>query len=603
MILGISLSHDGTLTLLDDDGAVIYAVGEERLNRVKCYTGFPFESLKSIFAQGKFDPKAVKAVAVGSHSEFLPQMASTFAFLLTPAKRYYDLINDKRPDDFFVDDRDWVSVETSAECKAYVVKKLNALLEEVGIVAPISFVNHHLAHAASAYYDSGFDDALAVTMDGEGDYESSTISECFGGKIKRIHVDSAENSIGNLYSAVTKKYGFKIARHEGKITGLAAYGKPEKTFHHFKKFATISPSGEMRVDWIPGMRQSLLTRFNKKFERHDRTLSQSKWTNIVEAAPKGQFADLAAGAQKIIEFIAVEYIRFWLKKTGKRNLVVAGGVFANVKLNQAILGIDEVEKFFVYPNMGDGGLAYGAARYVLANEYGKSRPKRIDHVYYGDAFDEGAIAQELDKLDRSEYEVTMPDQLGAAVAVLLANGDVVGWFQGGMEYGPRALGHRSIIASPVDKNINKWLNDRMHRTEFMPFAPSCLYEAADLLFVIPKEGAKFPAEFMTVTFDMRPEWISKAPAVAHVDGTARPQLVRKDVNPGFHELIEHFNLLTGLPLVINTSFNTHEEPIVCHPVQGVQALLDNMIDVLAIGPYLVTRRFAPGIPAPAVTGK
>lgn len=590
MILGISLSHDGTLTLLDDHGEVLYAIGEERLTRVKCYTGFPFESLKHTFSSGKYRAAEVTAVAIGSHSEFIPQMAKTFAFLLTPNKLYYDLINESPPADFFVDDADWSLVKDATQCEQYVRKKLNVLLADVGIFAPVFFINHHLAHAASAYYSSGFDDALAVTMDGEGDYESATVSECVDGVITRIHADGAAHSIGNLYSEVTKEYGFKIARHEGKITGLAAYGNPRKFFRHFKKFISISEAGAILINWRPTWFQSMVMKINRRLDRPEPSLSRSKWTNIVKTAPRGRFADMAAGVQEVSEVVASEYIKFWLKKTGKRNLVLAGGIFANVKLNQKLMEIDEVDHLFVYPNMGDGGLAYGAARLVLAREYGKTKPRKIDAVYYGDSYDDFAIGEALKVLEADDYEISRPELLELKVAQLLVAGSVVGWFQGGMEYGPRALGHRSVIASPVDKSINKWLNDRMHRTEFMPFAPSCLYEAAEMLFVMPKLSARFPAEFMTLTFDMRPEWINKAPAVAHVDGTARPQLVRRETNPGFHEVIKQFNNLTGIPLVINTSFNAHEEPIVCQPSEAVNALQHGMIDALAIGPWLVTRR-------------
>lgn len=590
MILGISLSHDGTLALLDDDGNVIYAVGEERINRIKCYTGFPFEALENVFLSRNYDPKEIKAVAVGSHSEFIPQMAETFSFLLTRDKTYYDLINDRRPDNYDLKDDEWSSVKTVEECRNYVERKLKGLLSAVGIDAPIYFVNHHLSHAASAYFASGFKKTLAITIDGEGDFESSTVSLCEDGVITRIHTDSSVNSIGNVYSYVTKDYGFKISRHEGKITGLAAYGNPNKQLGHFKKYVSVGEFGDMRIAWKPGFFRSKLDNYKLRRGEVVESMQLSSWENIVRTMPKGDFPDAAAAVQKLLEDLVAKYVGYWMKKTKATRLVLAGGVFANVKLNQRILDLEEVQHLFIYPNMGDGGLAYGAARYVLAREFGKTDAKRIDHVYYGDTFELSGLEKLVGDVDAGNFEVLRPNNLEGEVAKLLADGAVVGWFQGNMEYGPRALGHRSVIASPVDKNINKWLNERMHRTEFMPFAPSCLYEAADELFVLPKDSGKFPAEFMTITFDMRPEWIARAPAVAHVDGTARPQLVRKETNPQFHKVIESFREITGLPLVINTSFNAHEEPIVRKPAEAINALAENMIDALAIGPWLIVSR-------------
>jgi len=280
-----------------------------------------------------------------------------------------------------------------------------------------------------------------------------------------------------------------------------------------------------------------------------------------------------------------------VEKTGVRDVVTAGGVFANVKLNQRIAELPNVDSFFVFPDMGDGGNAYGAA--ILAYRKDATTPppyERITDVYLGPSFTNDEVEAELKKHADISYEKV--SDITKETARLIADKKIVGWFQGRMEYGPRALGNRSVVAHPTDASINKWLNDRMKRTEFMPFAPSCLSEAADELFDIKKASMKSPAEFMTITFAMKPEWATKAAAVAHVDGTARPQLVRKETNPRFHALISHYKDITGLPLVINTSFNVHEEPIVCSPAHAIASLKNGMIDVLAIEDFIARKKVA-----------
>jgi carbamoyltransferase len=272
-----------------------------------------------------------------------------------------------------------------------------------------------------------------------------------------------------------------------------------------------------------------------------------------------------------------------------RDLVLAGGVFANVKFNQKISELDCVDSLYVYPDMGDGGLAYGAAMLsdVNCTRFDPQISKLRD-VYLGPEFTDkdvkACIAKDPDIL------ADLSDNIARESAVLIANKKILGWFQGRMEYGPRSLGNRSILATPVDANINRWLNERLKRTEFMPFAPSCLYESSDQLFDIQKESLKRAAEFMTITFRVNEAWLDKVPAVIHVDNTARPQLVKKAANPAFYELLIEFEKLTGLPLVVNTSFNSHEEPIICNPNEAINALKRGIIDVLVIGNYVVRRK-------------
>ena len=298
-------------------------------------------------------------------------------------------------------------------------------------------------------------------------------------------------------------------------------------------------------------------------------------------------ADLSASIQLLLEDRIEEIIKYWVDKTGVKNVVVSGGIFANVKFNQRIGELKEINKFFVFPDMGDGGLAYGAAMLVhrKKNKF-ISHQSKINNVYLGQKYSQNKIENILIRNDKLLFNLSK--NVAKETAKFISEKKIVGWFQGRMEYGPRALGNRSILANPTDKNINQWLNDRLKRTEFMPFAPSCLYEYADELFEIPKGSLKFPAEFMTITFKMKKKWVKKAPAVAHVDNTARPQLVKKNKNPLFYSVLNEFNKITGLPLLINTSFNVHERKLlfVIHKKLH-RALTLKMVDVLIIENFVV----------------
>jgi carbamoyltransferase len=578
--LGIVFSHDGTISIVRD-GRHEYSCGEERFNRVKAYVGFPFKALREAIAVGRLIPDEVEVVAIPLLS-YPYQAAQMFAFITTEDKVYYDLQNDRPPRGYVLPDDGWKSIKNDKDCCKYVEKKVRFLLDSVGIRAPIEFYDHHLAHAASAYYSSGISRALTITMDGEGDGLSATVSVCNGDHIDRISATDRVNSAGYIYAAVTKRCGFKMSRHEGKITGLAAYGNPDLGYQKLKRYVKV----------VDGRLSLVGLRGNNTFEKMLRRSLQLFGIErpfgafqLIDKCSELSDEDLSAAVQRLLEDCIAEIVSYWVNKTGIRDVVLAGGIFANVKFNQRIGEIDCVDSLFIFPDMGDGGTAYGAAIYseVQRNGYRPTHSKLTD-VYLGPAFSDEEIKVELEKDRRIKFYLS--SDIALDTAQLLAQGRIVGWFQGRMEYGPRALGHRSILASPVDPTINKWLNERMHRTEFMPFAPSCLYEYAEEVFDIPKPSLKRAAEFMTITFRMKDDWAKRAPAVSHVDQTARPQLVRNDADPLYHRLLSEYHHITGLPLVINTSFNVHEEPIVCSPKEAIKALQTGMVDVLSIGGFV-----------------
>jgi carbamoyltransferase len=580
--LGIVFSHDGTLSIVRN-GKHQYSTGEERFNRIKSYVGFPFQALRAAIASGNLVPDEVEMVAIPLAS-YPHRAAQMYAFLTTEEKVYYDLQNEKAPKGFSLPDDGWKAIKNDDDCRKYIENKIRILLDAVGIKAPIEFYDHHLTHAASAYYASGLNRALAITMDGEGDGLSATVSVCEGASIERVSATDRLDSAGYIYAAVTRRCGFKMSRHEGKITGLAAYGNPGAGYAKLARYVTVV-EGRLRLVGLRG--NGLVERGVRRVFRlfgMDRSFGAFQ---LVEKCGEFSNQDLSAAVQRLLEDRIAEIVQYWVDKTGIRDVVVAGGIFANVKFNQRIGELDCVDSLFVFPDMGDGGAAYGAAIYSEVRRKGYNLAQtRLEDVYLGPDFPDEQIMLELEKDPRIIFHRS--DDVAAETAKQIAEGRIVGWFQGRMEYGPRALGHRSILASPVDATINKWLNDRMRRTEFMPFAPSCLYEYADQLFEIRKPSLKRPAEFMTITFRMKDEWAKRAPAVSHVDQTARPQLVRSDVEPLYHRLLSEYLRLTGLPLVINTSFNVHEEPIVCQPKEAIKALQTGMVDVLSIGNFVAT---------------
>lgn len=583
-ILGISISHDGTLSVLRD-GEHIFAVAEERLSRQKGHIGFPFKALAYVFDTGLVAPDAVDCVAIAI-DQFRKSSNRILEFTLADDVPYFDIMNSPAPEGFAFKQRRFDRSQTPEQVREIFLARIREILDSHGCSAPIELVDHHACHAASVAYSCTLEDPLIVTLDGEGDGLSGTVSVLEDGRLKRLHAVPARDSLGNVYSQVTKQLGYKIARHEGKITGLAAFGDPAKGLPLLWQAVRVQ-DGEVAIRDSLGAILSLS--LSGSLLRGKPTLFRPRARKVAQRIAHLSPEDQAAAVQTFLEESVCAYIGDWLAKTGKRNLALAGGVFANVKLNQRVAALAPVEGIFVFPNMGDGGNAAGAAMLAHERLTGAPVPRReMPHAYLGPAPERAQIEAAL-AASPVALSIEEPADLPAVVAQAIHAGEIVGWFQGGMEYGPRALGHRSIVARPTERHLNEELNRRLSRTEFMPFAPSCLIEKGEEVFVIDKPGTRHTAEFMTITYDVNRAWSDRIGAVVHVDNTARPQLVDAAQNPGYHAMIAAYEQLSGLPLVVNTSFNVHEEPIVCLPEEGLRALTDGVIDALAIGPFYVTR--------------
>jgi carbamoyltransferase len=600
-VLGISpLDKDSTITIVED-GVIKYAAAEERFTRVKLQDGFPWRALENGLAAtgttlAEFDRVVYPFLTYDEETrlfqrnlqnerEFLdeheanattdelreareriPHGRPPVPGLSQPDERMekgllksvaYRLLASEGVVSRNIAKRS--SERWGREASQFHQKwqqELEGALGELELQKKLKRVEHHLSHAANAYYTSGFDEALVVTLDGYGSGLAGSINAGRGGKIERLHGQEYPHSLGTFYESVTSALGFTPSRHEGKIVGLAAYGDPA-VLGDILRSRFVQSNGGFRI----------VETNNVYFAR----LLANQFPKI----------DVAAAYQRVLEEVASAYVAQYIKKTGLKNLVLSGGVVANVKLNQRLREIPGVEGIFIHPNMGDGGCGTGAALLEFAGRPETGR--RLNDVYFGPEFSADDI---VDALKRAQLPFTEYKPIEPKIAMLLAAGKVVARFEGRMEYGPRALGHRSILYHAKEPAVNQWLNQRLGRTEFMPFAPATLYEHRDACYLNIK-GADYAALFMTITFDCTESMKRDCPAAVHVDGTARPQLVSAESSPGFHRILTEYHRLTGIPSVINTSFNMHEEPIVCSPDDAVRAFLQGNLDYLAIGDFLV----------------
>jgi carbamoyltransferase len=607
-VLGVSpLDKDAHASLVLD-GRVVFASGEERYSRVKQQPGFPERAIAAALEFARLAPEAVDVVAypfldaAGERAAIEkafaddarfedafepPQLEPLLAQALARVPLRSEPIHGLSEPNFRLRKgvakeqfyrlagtharasrlaarriaRDWA--RRAIADHALWQRELESGLERLGLRARLKRSEHHLSHAANAYYTSGFERALVVTLDGYGTGLAGSVSLGEGGRLERLHSQRFPHSLGSFYEMVTSSLGFKPDRHAGKIVGLAAYGDPGVLRDVLLSRVDRSKSGEFAIY------QNLNVHLSRRL------------------AAEFPVVDVAAAYQHVLEVLACEYVREWMQRTGARHVVLSGGVTANVKMNQRIHEIEGVEGLFVYPNMGDGGCGSGLAMHL---SWPGGVRESIENVYLGPSFDEQRMKAAI---DAAGLRAERPANYAAFVARKLHEGVVVARFDGRMEYGPRALGNRSILYHGREPRVNQWLNQRLGRTEFMPFAPVTLWEAASKCY-FGVRGAAHAAEFMTVTFDCTDFMKGTCPAAVHVDGTARPQLIRREVNPGYYDILKEHEKLSGSPSLINTSFNMHEEPIVCSPEDAVRAFLDGRIDALAMGPYYVTNPNAAG---------
>jgi carbamoyltransferase len=559
IILGVYTSHDAGAALFDDYRRIA-SVALERPTRIKGDGNrFPTEAVEECLAQAGLRAQDVDVIAM-PRVDYPTRYYKPRAWLPWPKAKKNgktDLIRVMSGN--FIRDP-----EAAFDARRY--------LAELGFNPKRAyFYNHHLAHALTALFHTRWDDALLYTSDGGGDrvyyslrqLRDGRLTDVFGGEADSIAFRRPQHggdSLGNLYLFVTAATGFQPLRHEGKVLGLAAFGEPVRA-EEMKANYRLMPNGEIRA--VKDMKDIS--------------------AQIHALAKTTKREDLAASAQKTLEDLTLASLKRALETHPAKNLGVAGGVFANVKLTQRIAEKFPFEEIFVYPAMSDQGEATGGVLQFLCERDGlatwlKQRAP-LGNVYFGRDYMDRADAAFLAGAKR----VDAPEGLAETAARLIAEGKVVGTYLGRGEYGPRALGARSIMAAPVDRAINDWLNKRLDRTDFMPFAPVVREERCDDVFELPM-SLYYSARYMTVTCNVREEWRAKIPAVVHVDGTARPQLARRQDNPVYYDILHAYERRTGVPVTINTSFNVHEEPIINKPEEALKALEQGRVD------YLVTEQ-------------
>jgi len=571
-VLGIHIGHDSGAALVKD-GEVIAAVNEERFTRVKHYAGLPWKSAAYCLKAAGIEAHQVDVLAIPQR-----QMNTDMRFLVrfdVDERRYTPNRLHRAGKYAWRRMQDWWGARSRRN--GHLIIHTPAYLRplEAGLVDFVA-VEHHLAHAASAYYHSGFQGrTLIITSDGIGEEVSLAVWLGEDGRIEPLYKVGAEGSLGWFYGVVTEALGWWIGDGEGKTMGLAPYGNPEKAKGCLDPILVQYQNGRLVKGHdfgIPGGWNEVGT-----WHWHMRDV-----TYVHEQIQRCGREHVAAEAQRLLEQEMLDIALSWLERTGTTQLACSGGVFLNVKMNQRIWESGRVTRQFIYPNAGDGGLAVGAALYAYHLRSGDKTLRPLRHVYSGPGFSNEEIEEAL-KVRKIPYRRC--DDIAAECARLLAEGAIVGWVQGRMEFGPRALGARSILMDPRKPENKDIINARVkYREPFRPFCPSLIAEALDDYLVNARVDP-----YMITSFDVRPERWKEIPAVVHVDGTVRPQVVEREVNERYWRLIHTFGELTGTPVILNSSLNIRGEPIVCTPHDAVICFFGTGMDYLAIGDFLVSK--------------
>lgn len=579
-VIGLQAFYYNHAAALLCDGDLAFFCEEEKLSRVKGQReGFPLESLKAALACQGMSMDDIDEIAYPMDTwrytrTLLKGGLSSFASRFLRNGRSNA-------------GKDGVSLTADRVLSTlhYTPPVLDSLIRHriryggvSGRLPPIEHVPHHLAHAASAFFTSGLDEAAVVIVDGVGETESTSIWRARGTALERIEDVAFPNSLGEFYAAITEFCGFKVYQQEGKLMGLAAYGGPDDEItRKMQQVLQIRPEGyRVSADHtINGMHthgicfsDALVELFGPPRRR--------------DAEITDHYRDIAFAAQDLLEKATLEIVKRAVRLTRCRDVCISGGVAMNCKLNGAILHSGEVRKLSVLPASNDAGVALGAAMFRSAKR-GNDPRLELRHTYYGPSFSDEEIEARLINA-KVPYEPLQEGNYGE-VADLLAERKVVGLFTGRMEFGARALGARSILADPRGHKMQDVVNEAVkHRETWRPFAPVIIAGHEDEYF----EDAS-PSPFMMKAYDIRSDKKKLIPAVVHVDGTCRPQTISRDVNPVYFDILDCFFQRTGVPALMNTSFNIRGEPIVCRPVEALRCYLGTGMDALVIGSFLLKK--------------
>ncbi len=558
-ILGINYLSESSISYMID-GKLRFAISEERINRIKNWYGNPIKSIEHFINFYKIKIEDIDCIS--THGVAINNIINTRKYIEKINKVKASSLNKK--DKLFIIKQ--LNLRKTKEIQA--IRRATKLINEIKkrYRKKVYIFDHHQSHAASAAFFSGWQKSLVLTADGWGDGFSSKLYEFKNGNFKLLRSSTLLDSLGYFYGSITKLLGFKPHRHEGKVLGLAAHGNPNLAYEDIAKMISFDTKKNNFTShpenglYLPLFNNSNLNKLSKKYSKND----------------------IAAATQKRLEDVILDYISSLRQKNFK--LCLAGGIFSNVKLNQKISELEKVNDVFIFPNMGDGGLCVGSS-ILCENKFKKIKSKKLNNYYLGFNYSEEYI---LDQIRKYKLKKIYRKNQTKIIAKKLNEGKIIGIFQGKCEFGPRSLGNRSIFVNTADKKINKILNNKLGRTEFMPFAPITLNTHCKKMYSNYKKG-KYTSRFMTKTYDCTNYMKKISPAVIHIDGTARPQAIHKNQNKIIYDILNKYFKLSKIPNLINTSFNMHEEPIVCTPEDAIKSFLKSKIDYLYIENFLIEK--------------
>jgi carbamoyltransferase len=563
-VLGLSCYYHDAAAALLRDGQVVAAAQEERFTRKKHDSDFPVHALRYVLDEAGLKPQALDAV--GFYDKPLLKFERMLSTYIATFPRSFNSFRKAMP--VWLHEKLWVPSKIRQELKPYS--------------GPILFAEHHMSHAASAFLPSPFDEAAILTIDGVGEWATASYGVGRGTDITLFKEIRFPHSLGLLYSAFTYYLGFKVNSAEYKVMGLAPYGEPVHFDRIMKEMVHLNDDGSFKL--------------NMKYFSYDHGLRMTNGAfddffggppRVPETRMHEREFDIAASVQKVCEEVVLAMARHLHRETGLERLCMAGGVALNCVANGRVIRETPMKELWVQPAAGDAGGAVGVAHYLHNTLEKQPRAEAWRHAYLGPSFSDAEIARYLDEAG-AKYETLPERELLQRTARLLADQNVVGWFQGRMEFGPRALGGRSILADARDAGMRDTLNMKIKfREGFRPFAPSVLADRAAEWFDIDCDSP-----YMLLVAQVR-DAKRVIPSVTHVDGSARLQTVSREEAPLYYDLIAEFEKITGVPIIINTSFNVRGEPIVCTPHDAYLCFMRTNMDRLVLGHHVLDKKEQP----------
>lgn len=561
-ILGISCFYHDAAACLLKDGILIAASEEERFTRKKHDIRFPEKAIEYCLKEAKITSEDIAYVAF-YEKPYLKFERLLYSHLETFPKSFWTFIKSTPG---------WINE------KLRVTKIIKKKLKYHGDVL---FVDHHMAHAAGTFLVSPFDSAAILTIDGVGEWTTTALGHAKGNDITLTKTIDFPNSIGLLYSTATAHLGFKVNNDEYKVMGLAPYGKPTY-YDNFKKLIDIKEDGSYRLD-MSYFKYHYATRMPSK-----KYIEEFGPIRTKESAVDQRHKDLAASVQKITEEVMLKILNNLYKETKNDNLVISGGVALNSVANGKVLRNTPFKNIYIQPAASDAGTCVGAAYFVYNTLLGNKRKYVMHDAYLGPGYTTEEIKEFLDKNDIKYSVFSSDEELVKKTAELIVD-NVIGWFQGRMEWGPRALGSRSILSNPTKPDMQDILNLKVkHREKFRPFAPVVCEDDA-LKYFDCDNPVPIPTDFMLMVYPIHKDKQKLIPAVTHVDGSGRLQTIRREQNHLYYDVIKEFGKLSGVPILINTSFNIRGEPIVCTPFHAYRCMMGTGIDYLVMDKFLIAR--------------